>query len=380
MESVIDVSRNKHDRIAQRESGIELFRIVLMLVIVSHHYVVNSGLSTLIIESAALTPNIIFLLLFGWGGKTAINCFVLITGYFMCKSNTTMKKFMKLLLQIEFYKIIIYLIFLLTGYENFSINGLLKSIMPFYLIGSGFTSSYLIFFLFIPFLNILIHGMDKKTHLKLVGLCVFVFTIFPSFIFVGVTFSYVSWFMIIYLIAAYIRLYPENWFYNLRIWSIMVLVSLGLSWCSVIAIAWLGKLLHINGYQYFFVADSNKILALITAVCAFMYFKNLHINYNKFINTIATSTFGVLLIHANSNTMRTWLWRDTLNNVHYFDSSLLVFHAVCSVMVIYAICTFIDMLRIRFLENPFFRLYDKKLGQGLWNYKRFLTQLHNGGQ
>ncbi len=356
MESVTSVSRNKYDRIVQRESGIELFRIVLMLVIVSHHYVVNSGLSTLISENATLTSNIIFLLLFGWGGKTAINCFVLITGYFMCESNITVRKFIKLLLQVEFYKITIYLIFLLTGYESYSIKGLLKSITPFYSIGSGFTSSYLIFFLFIPFLNILIHGMDKKIHLKLIGLCVLVFTILPSFILAKVTFSYVFWFIIIYLIAAYIRLYPENWFYSLKVWGIMMLVSLGLSWCSVIAIAWLGKLLHINGYQYFFVADSNKILALVTAVCAFMYFKNLHVNYNKFINTIAASTFGVLLIHANSDTMRTWLWRDTLNNVHYFDSSLLVFHAVCSVAAIYVICTFIDMLRIRFLEKPFFRL------------------------
>ena len=29
-----------------RESGIELFRIITMLVIVAHHYVVSSGLST----------------------------------------------------------------------------------------------------------------------------------------------------------------------------------------------------------------------------------------------------------------------------------------------------------------------------------------------
>lgn len=30
---------------------------------------------------------------------------------------------------------------------------------------------------------------------------------------------------------------------------------------------------------------------------------------------IAASTFGVLLIHANSETMRNWLWKDTLDNV-----------------------------------------------------------------
>lgn len=373
MESVAGVSENKYAGIAQRESNIELFRIVLMLVIVSHHYVVNSGLSTLISESVALTPNITFLLIFGWGGKTAINCFIMITGYFMCKSNITVRKFIKLFLQVEFYRIIIYLIFLLAGYEKFSIKGLLKSTTLFYSIGNDFVSSYLVFFLFIPFLNCLIHALDRKTHLKLVGLCVFIFTVLPSFIFARVAFSYIGWFMIIYLIAAYIRLYPENWFNNSKIWGIAVSISLGLSWCSIIVIAWLERPLHINGFQYFFVADSNKILALVTAVCAFMFFKNLHISYNKFINTIAASSFGVLLIHAHSDTMRTWLWNDTLNNAGYFDSNLLVFHAVCSVVAIYVICTTIDMLRIQLLERPLSRLkyWQAARSKGLYLCSRF---------
>lgn len=42
MEKVIP----SHSMSVQRESGIELFRIVTMLVIVAHHYVVNSGLTT----------------------------------------------------------------------------------------------------------------------------------------------------------------------------------------------------------------------------------------------------------------------------------------------------------------------------------------------
>lgn len=66
----------------------ELYRIIIMFLIVAHHYVVNSGLTALINESNELTFNSIFLLLFGCWGKIGINCFVLITGYFMCKSHT----------------------------------------------------------------------------------------------------------------------------------------------------------------------------------------------------------------------------------------------------------------------------------------------------
>ena len=80
-----------------RSSNIELFRILSMLMIVAHHYVVNSGLMSCIDAQNVLHFQDYFLLLFGWGGKTGINCFVLITGYFMCTSAITKKKFFNFL-------------------------------------------------------------------------------------------------------------------------------------------------------------------------------------------------------------------------------------------------------------------------------------------
>lgn len=77
-----------------RESNLELYRIIVMLLIVAHHYVVNSGLTSIggPISSNPISLKSLFLLLFGAWGKTGINCFVLITGYFMCKSQITLKK------------------------------------------------------------------------------------------------------------------------------------------------------------------------------------------------------------------------------------------------------------------------------------------------
>lgn len=68
-----------------RNSNLELYRIIVMLLIVAHHYVVNSGLIT-VMEETPLSARSIFFYLFGAWGKIGINCFVLITGYFMCKS------------------------------------------------------------------------------------------------------------------------------------------------------------------------------------------------------------------------------------------------------------------------------------------------------
>lgn len=298
------------------------------------------------------------MLLFGGGGKTGINCFVLITGYFMCTSKITLRKFLKLLLWMEFYKVIFYLIFTLTGYQDFGIKTMIKSLIPVSSIDTGFGSAYLVFYLFIPFINILINGMNKKQHLLLMGLCVGVYTVLATLA-IPVTFNYVTWFGVIYLIGAYIRIYPEKWFGSKRLWRCLAMVSLIISWLSVIGGNIVDMLIGLK-IEYYFLSDSNKPMALITAVCAFMYFKNLNIGYSKFINTVAASAYGVLLIHANSDTMRQWLWKDVLNNTGMYDSMWLPVHAICSVIGIYIICTVIDIIRIRFVENPLFRYLEKK--------------------
>ena len=90
----------------QRNSNLELYRILLMLGIIAHHYVVNTGVLG-IISSEPLTIKSLFFYLFGMWGKIGINCFVMITGFFMCKSSISVRKFLKLLLEIEFYKLTI---------------------------------------------------------------------------------------------------------------------------------------------------------------------------------------------------------------------------------------------------------------------------------
>ena len=145
-------------------SNIELFRIISMLVIVAHHYVVNSGVLDCIEKQSRLGVRDYFLLLFGWGGKTGINCFVLITGYFMCTSSITKKKFCKLLCEVYFYRVVVWCIFLFSGYEPFSINSFLNMLVPFFTVADNFTGCFLLFYLLIPFLNKLIHALTKKEH------------------------------------------------------------------------------------------------------------------------------------------------------------------------------------------------------------------------
>lgn len=337
-----------------RNSNLELFRIITMLVIVAHHYVVNSGIEPIIWDNYPSTKSL-FLLLFGCGGKTGINCFVLITGYFMCTSQITLRKFLKLLLEIEFYNILFCVVFILSGYVVVSPKFIINSLIPVKSVTNGFISCYPVFFCFIPFLNILIKGMTKRQHLLLLGLCLIIFSVFPC-IHIHISYSYVSWFIVVYLLGAYLRLYPPQWTLNRKYvsWGFVgcILLSLTSVWGGAQMFSLIGKNL-----SYFLIADSNKPLAVLTALFAFLFFRDLKMGYSKSINTIAASSFGVLLIHANSNTMRQWLWNDTLDNVGHYAENIYL-HAIVSVLAIYAICTLIDFIRIQLLEKPFFKWFD----------------------
>ena len=332
-----------------------------MLLIVCHHYVVNSGLFPLI-QSNPDSPQSVFLSLFGMWGKTGINCFVLISGYFMCQSKITLKKFLKLFLQIEFYNVLVYFVFLLFGITSFSIKALAIAIMPIRNVNSGFISAYLLYYLFIPFLNKLVNSLTQKEHGILIGLCLLLFSIGARLNFgFYIASNYLIWFSILHFIASYLRFYGLCKDDNPRFWGTITICLVFLSCLSV----WIS--LHNGLNPYRFVQDSNAPLALLTATSSFMFFKSITLPNSQLINQIAAGTFGVLLIHANSDAMRAWLWGDTLKNVSHFDSPYL--HAIISVILVFCICDLIDYLRRSRLERPTMSFIEQKVLSKLSSWK-----------
>lgn len=353
-----------------RETNLEVYRIISMLLIVAHHYIVNTGIAITggPIFADPLSVKSLFLLVFGAWGKTGINCFIMITGYFMCKSRITARKFFKLLLEWLFYRYVIYAVFWITGYSPFSLKALLEGLVFIKEIDVNFTVCFLLFFLFIPFLNILVNNMNEKQHVRLIVLLSFIYVLFGTFH--RVTINYVVWFSVIYIFASYIRIYPKKIFENTRLWGLLTLLCSLLIVSSVIA----GTLMRVyfeKSMSFYFVQDSNTFLAVATGVCSFLFFKNLKIRHSRFINSVAASTFGVLCIHAHSGLMGQWLWYDVLDVVNMYSSQYAILYAVFSVIGIFVVCNLIDYLRVAVIEKPFFNLWDKMWPAFQTRFNRF---------
>ena len=193
--------------------------------------------------------------------------------------------------------------------------------------------------------------MNQRQHLWLLMLMGFTYILLGTLH--TVRMNYVSWFCVLYFIASYIRIYPKNWMSSTKKCGVMMILTILVSALSVVIRAKIGV------YAYYFVIDSNTLLAVLLGIFSFLFFKNIRIPYNKFINTVAASTFGVLCIHINSDTMKRLIWKDILDNVGHYDAPFMPIYAIICVLGVFTVCTLIDQIRIHCIEKPFFSFWDK---------------------
>lgn len=92
-----------------------------------------------------------------------------------------------------------------------------------------------------------------------------------------------------------------------------------------------------------------------------MFFKDLKIKQNRAINIIGGSTFGVLCIHANSDTMRKWLWGTVLNVKEAYSPPFgnLIIFSFLSVLGVFTICSIIEVIRQKLVEKKILSWIEK---------------------
>lgn len=368
------------ERTQQRNSNLEIMRILLMTAIIAHHYVINSCVEQTY-DLSCFSAEVFFLQIFGMLGKTAINGFTLINGFFMVKSNATLKKFLKLYLQVKFYYIGMYLLFAAVGYETFSLQGLKTAAFNvLYELNWLYVGTYLVFFLLIPFLNVLANHLTKRQYQYVLILGITYYTLISTFTGAD-TFSYLGWLAVMYLLGGYFSLYGCTlpFWGSVRFAGAGTVITLCLMCASILAVDLWGTEYGFTDY-YYFVHDAHKILAVLCAVSVFLFFLWLPGRCNLRINRIAASMFGVLLIHSNGSAIRRLLWDQLFDPKDVLGQGLLpvAVQAVTAVAAVFLCCLAIDQLRISFVEKPFFQwLYrqpwmkaaEEKVN-GLWCTKK----------
>ena len=356
----------------QRNSNLEILRIISMLFIVSCHFV-NKGFGdyNLVISN----PNnylIYFLDLFG---KVGVDIFILISAYFMINSKFTLKKLLVLGGEIYFYSLMLCLIMLmLVPTMPITPTEILKTIFA---ISHGywFMTCYIVLMLFSPFLNKFIKGLSKNTLLKLLLLLIIIWSIYPTFtgtsLMYGDSFGYgfMAWFIVLYFMGAFIRLHLDVKQFSSKKLFVLLIASIALLYLGSAIIGQLGILINmesltngeISGNMAFeFFTRENKFFVLTTSVVLFLIFLKRNEFSNKYINYIAGSVLGVYLIHVNVF-VREYLWKSLINVSSYYNSLNLWIVAIISIVGVYLVCTGIDIIRRETVEKLWIRFVDNKL-------------------
>ena len=347
-----------------RNSSFELLRILSMCFIVIYHYSFHGGFDAVTHNTLSINKFFIQTLLFG--GKIGCYLFMFITGYFMINGRMNYKKIFKLILELEFYSLVIFFIFNYGLGKHYSKKDWVRNLFPI-IYGNWFVVNYIMLYLFIPFINKLLLQLNEKSLKKMILLIIMVYSIIPS-IFYYVTkyqwsFSNFDFMLVSYMIGAYIKIKGFSKFDSRKNCIKAILISFITLIALVIVMDLLAFKLRNNTYTWMATVTRapTSFLLLIISIAIFYIFKNISFK-STFINFIAPSMLGIYLIHDN-DLVRPWLWKEVFPNNDYLYTNYLVVHFLVKVIAVFIICLIIDLIRRYMIEKPCQKLID-------WMYER----------
>ena len=339
--------------ISQRNSNIELLRIISMLIIVAHHFAVHSGF---VFAPQEFSLNAVFIQLLSLGGKMAVNVFVLISGYFLIKQeNISVNRIMKIWGQICFYSVCFYLFVFALGFQPFSIRAFLKSFFPIVYRYWWFASVYFVLYLFSPFINAGLMHLSKQKYLQLLLLMTAFWSVIPTVTKMPAESNDLLWFIYLYCLAGYIRLFGFGMKWKSATCLILAVLGLLCTYGITCLKDTTGtRYTDLVAYVLTFLG-MQEFPILIVSILLFLVFANMNLKYTPWINKLAAATFGVYLIH-DIPIMRDLLWKMLLHNADHANAVWLIPYSLIVIVGVFLLCSFVELIRIATVEKVYLRI------------------------
>ncbi len=338
-----------------RQSNIELLRILAMFFIITFHYCYYSGY---VFE--ALNYNSYLVKIFYFGGELGVNIFMLISGYFLINSKFSVKKLIKLILEVNFYYLLALVIANhLNIIHSFSPFSLKETILLLFNVTTGkywFATVYILIYLFSPFLNMFFKSLTKENWQKFLLLFIVVASIIPTFIGlfynnseVILSFNRLTWLIGVYSFGGYIRIYNLKLLQKRKNALILTLTTTFLLIFSIYAIYQFKKIFPaFSNLELAYFWHPNTILLFLLSLALFTLFLNLKIKPHKIINRLASTTLGIYLIHES--VLRSYLWHTVFHSNIYLNSKFSLIYILLTAMIVFFGGALIDLIR-QFLEK-----------------------------
>lgn len=336
---------NSHKR--PHNYGIDLLRIVLMLLVVSGHLLVHTGVR---MEVEYLSSKWILT----WGYQSiivcAVNCFVLITGYFSSSGGgIRVRKIAQLYGEVLFYSVFTYLALVIFGVTEFSLFSAVRSVFPFFSGQYWFFSSFILLMLFVPFINYALSGISDRALKILITIILAVFYVAPVFSIVFTPFDTTEGMGIIGFVTLYVIGYALKRL-SVTLSKLKCVIGLVIN-CAVvflskIVLEYIVVRLELDAGSGLFY-HYNTVFQLINAVLLLLLFMQINVGGRiaKILSYVSTSVFGIYLMHEHP-AIRPVIWNQELKSF-LLGASFLEYACVALLLpvAVFAVCFVIDKAR-----------------------------------
>lgn len=298
-------TKNRSIAIQQRNSGIELLKIIgILLIIISHsvgtlYYLEEHNIKNIFnLMFATINPEIFSLKIFLKFGTIGNIIFFTSSAYFLCDSKgLNVKKVINMLIDVWLISIINLGVFVVLN-EKLSFELIIKSIFPTTFGNNWYITCYLLVFMIHPFLNIIIINITQKQHL------VFVVTTF--ILYCGVAFLKHSsfWyndlllFIILYFFVSYIKMYFQHLSINIKLNMVLILIGMGGMFIFTFLINYLGLHFDFFSQNSLYWNTNNNPFIILLVIGAFNIFSQIDF-FSRTINQISSVSLFVYIIHEN---------------------------------------------------------------------------------
>lgn len=277
----------------------------------------------------------------------AVNCYVLITGYFLIDKYTfRWKSLLRTWLQVLFYSVIIYIIMVYCGRAEFRWKLFIGQFIPIWSGYYWFFTKYAALILLAPFLARLAKSLTQKEYKQLLTVLFVLNITLVRNLFYGHLLSNgfsLMWFVFLFMVAGYIRLYNPGmrWHRNYG--------RLFLGFCFLLLIGNIFKQTWgiYQGESYYLYGVVYNDFTFVSSILLFLWAKYTTFSerrLSRFLVRIAPYTFGVYLIHDNGF-VRNLLWKQWLPWKDYFSESWFMVIVIAVPITIFLLCILIDFGR-----------------------------------
>lgn len=280
-----------------------------------------------------------------------VDCFVMLSGYFLCTHVFRLKKVFSLWIQAFFWSVLLYLLLCAVGIVPFQWISLGKACLPFTQRRYWFVTTYLLMYLLMPLLNAAIRVMSQRQYATFL-MAFFVAYIALQNVFFWNDFTSVDetaplLFVFLYLLAAYFRLYPPQRTRKEYFLCYAVLCLFAAAWKMVIPELTVRVFGRVVGENIFL--KNNSVIVILAAACLFRLFEGLHISswyVQQTVALLSQLTFGVYLIHDQPE-VRELLWRQLVRPDRFAQSPFLAVILIGIAAAVFLICAALEFLRQR---------------------------------